>query len=390
LKYLKSQIPDFSEDMNLEQVRISMRQDALTPRCILGLSTTMAMLLCAQNSFGAATKVTTVSVPSGGKAIVAKTDGRGTIHLVFDSDDGPQYASSTDNGKTFGKSMPLVDQGSRKPGLEFITWDMAVTSEGAVHIVLGNNAWKLKLPQEEWGFFYTRLLPQETSFPPLRNVNHKPSEGFSLAATDTGMVTAVWMSDKLFANVSKDGGETFGETIEIDPALNPCNCCTTSCAYGADGRLAILYREETDNERDMYLALWNQESDKVTKSRVSTTPWIIDSCPMTYYTIARSGNGFAAAWPTKGQIYFARFDANGILKSPKEIKTPGSNGHRTGVLTLPTNDGGAVIAWKKDGQLGWQLYDERGRPSGTPGSARSAGNGAAGTLAKNGDVILFR
>ena len=111
--------------------------------------------------------------------------------------------------------------------------------------------------------------------------------------------------------------------------LNPCNCCTTSSVYGADGRLAILYREETDNDRDMYLALWDQQTNKVTKTRVSTTPWKIDACPMTYYSVARSGNGFVAAWPTKGQIYFARLDSNGSPQTPREIKTPGSCGMRT-------------------------------------------------------------
>ena len=286
--------------------------------------------------------------------------------------------------------MPLVDQALRKPGLEFITWDMAVSSDGAVHIVLGNNAWKLKLPRDEWGFFYTRLRPGESAFTRLRNVNHQPSEGFSIALNEQGVVTAVWMADKMYANISRDGGDNFEATVEIDTQLNPCNCCTTSSVYGADSRLAILYREETDNERDMYLALWDQPQNKVTKTRVSTTPWKIDACPMTYYSVTRSGDGFVAAWPTKGQIYFARLDSNGTPQSPKEIKTPGSCGMRTGVLTFATADSEAVVAWKKDDQLNWQLYDDKGRPSGKPGSAPSAGSGAAGALAKNGDVILFR
>jgi hypothetical protein len=357
---------------------------------VVNLVFAFTMTLVSQSVHAAGAKVTTVPVPPGGQAIAAKTDSQGTIHLVFDTSDGPQYASSQDNGQTLSQPMPLVDQASRKPNLEFGTWDMAVTAEGAVHVALGNNAWKLKLPQEEWGFFYTRLLPGETAFSPLRNINHKPSEGFSLAVGENGVVSAVWMADKLYANVSHDGGNTFASTMEIDPVLNPCNCCTTSSAYGADGRLAILYREETNNDRDMYLALWDQEQNKVTKTRVSTTPWKIDACPMTYYSVTRSGDGFVAAWPTKGQIYFARLDAKGSPRTPKEIKTPGSSGMRTGLLTIATTDGHTLVAWKKDDQLGWQLYDDRGRPSGAPGSARSAGKGAAGVVAKNGDLVLFR
>jgi hypothetical protein len=335
-------------------------------------------------------RVTTMPVPAGGQALAAKSDAKGTIHLVFDSSDGPQYVASDDNARTWSTRIPLVDPASRKPELEFNAWDMAVSADGAVHVALGNNAWKLKLPQDEWGYFYARLLPGETAFEALQNINHKPSEGFSLAVGEKGTVTAVWMADKLYANVSHDGGTTFDAWIEIDPKLNPCNCCTTSSVYGADGRLAILYREETGNDRDMYLALWDQEKNKVTKTRVSTTPWKIDACPMTYFSVARSGDGFVAAWPTKGQIYFARLDGNGAPRIPKEIRTPGSNGMRTGIVTVPAPKGRTLVAWKKDDQLGWQLYDERGRPAGAPGSTRSAGKGAASVVGKNGELIVFQ
>lgn len=338
----------------------------------------------------AAGKVIVVSVPNGGNAMAAKTDAKGTIHLVFDTAAGPQYANSQDNGKTFNKPLPLVDRASMKPGLEFITWDMAVTPEGAVHVVMGTNAWKLKLPKDEWGYMYTRLLPGMKAFQPVRNINHKPSEGFSLAVGDNGAVAAVWMADKLYANISRDGGETFGPIIEIDPSLNPCNCCTTSAIYAADGRLAILYREETNNDRDMYLALWDQSQNKVTKTRVGLTPWKIDSCPMTYYSIARTEEGFVAAWPTKGDIYFTKLKADGSQGTIKEIKTPGVTGTRTGILAIPDIEGRTLVAWKKDKVLGWQLYDSLGRKIGNGGSVDSAGSGAAGVLGKNGDFILIK
>jgi hypothetical protein len=350
----------------------------------------MVMAACGQFVFAAETKVTTVSVPSGGHTMSAKIDATGVIHLVCDSPDGPHYLRTMDSGKTFSKPVPLLDQASRKPGLEFITWDMVVTSEGAVHVVLGNNAWKLKLPKDEWGYFYTRLLPDATAFSPLKNINHKPSEGFSLAVSNTGTVTAVWMADKLYANISHDGGNTFSSTIEIDPMLNPCNCCTTSSAYGLDGRLAIFYREETDNNRDMYVALWDQKQNRVTKTRVSTTPWKIDTCPMTYYSIVRNGKGYLTAWPTKGEIYFTRLDANGSTTDQNEIKTPGSSGMRSGILPIATPDGHTLVAWKKDNQLGWQLYDSRGRPSGAPSSVASTGTGVAGVVSKEGELILFK
>src|SRR5262245_39975985 len=61
--------------------------------------------------------VTTVPVPEGGSPIAARTDAEGAIHLLYNSADGPKYAKSSNNGKTFDPPIPVVDEASRKPGL---------------------------------------------------------------------------------------------------------------------------------------------------------------------------------------------------------------------------------------------------------------------------------
>src|SRR5262249_57102013 len=152
---------------------------------------------------------------------------------------------------------------------------------------------------EEWCSVTRSLDPGSPVLSPVRNIIRKLSEGFSLAADEKGNVTACWLSDRLYANVSHDNGETFAPFVELDPRYNPCNCCTTSAAYGEDGRLAVLYREETDNNRDMYLVLWDQERGRMSRKPVSRTPWKIDACPMTYYTISPARGGYLAVWPTR-------------------------------------------------------------------------------------------
>jgi hypothetical protein len=44
---------------------------------------------------------------------------------------------------------------------------------------------------------------------------------------------------------------------------------------------------------------------------------------------------------------------------------------RTGMLSMSAPEGQTLVAWKKDEQLGWQLYGSDGRPSGKPGFAKS-------------------
>jgi hypothetical protein len=239
--------------------------------------TVLAGLLFSTVGASAKEKVTTILCPERGQPAAARTDADGIIHLVYRAGDIPRYAKSTDNGKTFSAAIPIIDRKSRKPGLEFDIWDLAVGKGGQVHIAFGTNAWKLKLPKEEWGFHYATLAPGAKEFQAVRNINHKPSEGFSLAADVSGRVTASWLCDKLFANVSRDNGKTFTPFAEINKSYDPCNCCTTSTDYGADGKLAILYREETNNERDMFLVLWDQEKNESTRTRVSATLWKTDT-----------------------------------------------------------------------------------------------------------------
>lgn len=366
----------------------------IRPRTAFGAAVTAACLLLAgaiaAHADDGASRVTAIRVPGVTNAVKAQCGPDGTVHLLFDAEDGPRYASSRDGGITFSPPMTVVDAAARKPGLKFSSEDLAVGQDGSVHVAMSNSAWKLKLPEEEWGFHYARLMPGAKSFSPVRNINRKPSEGFSLAAGKDGAVTAGFLSGKLFTMVSRDGGETFAASAELNPAWNPCDCCTTSVAFGPDGRAALLYREETDDERDIYVVLWNPtRTTAPSRSRVSGAPWKIAGCPMTYFAITPTPTGYVTAWPTKGHVYFARLDKDGAVLPPGEIMTSGTTGMRKGLLALAATDGVALVAWKDKDILGWQLYDAKGQPQGNPGSAASPGNGAAGVVLPNGKFVLF-
>jgi hypothetical protein len=361
------------------------------PRLVFSvLASLMVGWPSAAQAGAAANGVTVIQAAAGGQVIKAQLGADGAIHLLIDKVGGPYYMRSTNEGLTFTAPIPIVDVASQKPGLEFHAADLAIGQGGRVHVAMANNAWKLKLPQEEWSLYYSSLAPGEKLFSPVRNLNRKPSEGFSLSADERGRVTAAFLSDKLYVMNSRDNGETFADAAELKPGWDPCNCCTTSIAYGLDGRLALLYREEANNERDMFVALWDQNrAVQPLRTRVSTTSWKIEGCPMTYFAVGRAPSGYVAAWPTRGQVYFARLDKDGAMLPPGEIKTPGTTGMRMDVLALAASDGAILIAWKNKDVLGWQLYDATGQPAGEPGSAASPGHGAAGVAIPNGKFILF-
>jgi hypothetical protein len=334
-------------------------------------------------------RVRAIPTPDGGSPQHAIATADGTVHLLYEKDNEPFYVKSTDGGATFGAPLRLVDDASKKPELEFNVWDMALGKGGVVYAVLGNNAWKLKLPKDQWGLFLTTLEPNAKAFTPLRNINHEPSEGFSIAADAKGNVALSWLKGKVFFALSRDGGKTFSPGAELNATYNPCPCCTTALTYGNDGKLALLYREQSNDDRDIYMVLVANDG-RQTRQKVSATPWKINACPMTYFNVNPTKDGYSAAWPTKGEIYFARFGADGKVLPPGEIKTNGKSGMRSGVLTLSNPAGETLVTWNSNGKVNWQVYDSKGAPAGEPGSADARGKGVAAVLTKEGGFLLFQ
>jgi len=336
-------------------------------------------------------RVVVIRTPHGGEPAEAKLGSDGKIHLLYGStSDGiPYYVNSSDGGHTFTSPVSVVDKSSRRPGLVFSGEAMTVGRNGTVYVATSTNNWKMKFPGVVDGLAFTSLAAVSGTFTPLRSLNGQPSEGFSLAADESGNVVATWLADKLYVNFSRDEGRTFTPNAEIDPSYDPCNCCTTRAVYGADGSLAVLYREEANNKRDMYLAILKKEGRQL-QTRISSTLWEVNACPMTYFGLSSTKNGYIAAWPTKGEIYFARIDKNGRVMPPGEVKTPGHSGMRTGLVVLEAPDGRTLIAWNHEGQLSWQQYSSDSQPVDNPTSIPTTGKGAAGVVNGAGKFILFQ
>jgi hypothetical protein len=333
--------------------------------------------------------VAVVACPNGGSPVCARVASDGAIHLLYDLRGFCWHTVSRDNGRTFDEAVCVIDPVSRKPGLEFAGADMALDSKGRVFVAMSTNAWKLGLSQNEWSLHYATLAPSASTFSPVCNLNNKSSEGFSLAADDRGDVAAVWLSGKLYANFSGDAGQTFSSNAEISAECDPCPCCTTSSVFAPNGDLGILYREEADNNRDMYILIKHRDG-RLTRRRISSTGWKIGACPMSCFSITIAPKGYIAAWPTKGQVYFARLDEEGNPMPPVEVATSGRAIMHEGVLGLSTRDGQVLVAWNHDGRLNWRRYDSSAAPIGPIGSIATSGKAAAGVTLGDSRFLLFQ
>src|SRR5947209_3034734 len=129
----------------------------------------------------AAERVQVVSVPGNGQVPDAEIDQTGAIHLAYVSRDDAWYVKSSDAGKTFAAPIRINSEPRTvHPPNMYRGPDVAIGKNGRVHVIWYVNAYQRKLPNDQWGVFYSYLDPGKSQFAPARNLNHKPSDNYSL------------------------------------------------------------------------------------------------------------------------------------------------------------------------------------------------------------------
>jgi hypothetical protein len=335
--------------------------------------------------------VRVIAPPNQGAVPDAEVDERGVVHLVYVSGGNVQYVRSEDGGNSF--SSPLLvnsEAGAVPPPNMFRGPDVAVGGGNIVHVVWYSNAYQRKLPEDRWGVQYTRWDPVAKAFEPTRNLNHRPSDNYSLAADGRGNLAVLWMARGLFVSASHDEGRTFASAVKVSGA-DTCECCASRAFLGPDGKLFGLYRDKADNDRDMYLVKLSLDGSDVVREKLSAVPWHIEACPMTGGFLSRaSKSSLVGAWEREGQIYFGRMGPDGKLLPPGEMATPRADYLRKFPVALALTDGTTLVAWKHGKALEWQRYDSSGKPRSKLSAQDSASpHRPAGVVTRDGNVLLF-
>src|SRR6185369_14193921 len=298
------------------------------------------------------------------------------------------YVKSSDEGNTF--TAPIrINSGAdtAHPANMYRGPDLALGKDGRVHVIWYCNAYQRKLPQDQWGVMYSHLNAETNAFVASRNLNHKPSDNYSLATDGNGKVAVFWMAGGLFYNLSKDSGETFAEPVKIANA-DTCECCASRAFISTDGTLNCAYRDKANNIRDMFLLSQPKGQSAFTKEKISVTPWEVKGCPMTGTFLTGDKNGLITAWETKGQVFFTRSDRNSRSPSPKEIAAPVRGGKWPIALIAP--DHSVLLSWKNGTTLEWQLYGANDKPVGEKKSKPSPNpHRHAGVVIASGNFLLI-
>src|SRR2546430_2470120 len=234
--------------------------------------------------------------------------------------------------------------------------------------------------------FFSRLNDSRTAFEPQRDLMRYAKGGdggLSIAADARGNVYAAWHATgsepgeahrRVYLARSTDDGKTFTREAPISPVtLGACGCCGMRAFVDQRGTLYLLYRAAAQSiHRDMTLLISKDRGS--TFQALDLAPWELNACPMSTAYLGEGGQRVLAAWEKAGQVYFDQIDPHS-LKFFASIAAPGDGNNRKHPAVAASANGEILLVWtegtgwSKGGSLGWQLFDQAGKPVSAEGHA---------------------
>ena len=205
----------------------------------------------------------------------------GRAYVVWAEDDDIRVAAAPKVGAAFGEPAKVGTVTRLMSGMRR---GPRVAADGKTVVVtaIGMNAGDLVA----W-----RSADGGKSWAGPATVNGRPDaarEGLQdLAAGKAGRFHAAWLDRRsgktqIWTAVSTDGGATWAEAKAYEsPSGTVCECCHPSIAADGRGRVAILFRNALEGNRDMHRVDSPDDGRTWGKAvKLGTGSWPLGSCPM--------------------------------------------------------------------------------------------------------------
>lgn len=168
----------------------------------------------------------------------------------------------------------------------------------------------------------------------------------------------------IYANVSKDGGQSFGPDVKV--AAHTCECCRIALAPGHDGQLRAMWRHVFEgNIRDHAFAALGADAPGPIL-RASNDDWHLTGCPHHGPGLARAdagpsqGYGYHAVWfgsrKVRGQevlaVRYGRLSEGGAPDEATVRELPDAQAEHADVAAQGER---VVIVWRSFNGEQWRL-----------------------------------
>lgn len=273
------------------------------------------------------------------KAVI---DDHGILKLVYGLEDNLYYIESTDKGKSFTKpalvaGLPEGLMLGMGRGPQITSWGdhtviTAVNEKGNIY------SWKLNRHSRQWEG------PSR-----INDVDTVAKEGFvSIAKGEGSNIYTAWNDlrsghNQLYGSVSKDGGKTWSKNklIYASPDTTICECCKVSMVYNNRDKLYVMWRNQLDGFRDMYLVSVEDRMNKISSPvKLGSGSWKLKGCPMDGGSLYSDEKGdVITVWRREGDIF--------LCEPGKEEVKLGTG--KTPVVTK--NEQGTQVLWSENNEI---------------------------------------
>lgn len=260
--------------------------------------------------FGLATLLATASVVfSGVQPQLAAVGER--IYLVFGQGDGISVARSLDAGASFGTPSSLPVSGKLALGMR--RGPRIAATERAVLVAAvvgarggGADGDVVVLRSTDGGSTWAAPVL-------INDVSGAAREGLhAMAASPDGLVVIAWLDlrepgTRIYAAVSRDHGATWAPDALVysSPSGSVCECCHPSVAIDDDGSVAIMFRNNVDGNRDMFVVRSSDGRTFTAPTKLGTGSWALNACPMDGGGLAFGPDGVVATWRREHGVFLS-------------------------------------------------------------------------------------
>jgi hypothetical protein len=237
--------------------------------------------------------------------------GDGVVYLVFGQGDTISVARSADAGETFGTPSRLPASGKLALGMRRGPRIAATGRAVLVSAVLGARG-----GGADGDIMLFRSTDRGDTWSAPTVINDVPGsarEGMhAMAASPSGLAVVAWLDlrergTRIYAAVSRDHGATWAPDtlVYASPSGSVCECCHPSVAIAADGRVAIMFRNNLAGHRDMY-AVWSGDGRTFTSAvKLGSGSWTLAACPMDGGGVTARGDGVVAVWRREEDVFLS-------------------------------------------------------------------------------------
>ena len=231
------------------------------------------------------------------------------IFVVFGQGDTISVARSADSGETFDAPASLPVSGKLSLGMRRGPRIAGTARAVMVAAVIGQ-----KGGGADGDIVVYRSIDQGVTWSAPVTINDVPGsarEGLhAMTASPTGLVVVAWLDlrqggTRIYAATSRDHGATWtpDALVYAAPGGAVCECCHPSVAIGAGGHVAIMFRNNLDGNRDMYVTRSANGVTFAPATKLGTGSWALDACPMDGGGIAFDGGELVATWRRENDVY---------------------------------------------------------------------------------------